>query len=458
MKSYILLLTIFILNKNTRAQDCWEIISAGGLHSIGLKSDGSLWAWGHNTHGQLGISKTSQPILKPIQVGNEKKWRIVNASEVNSFGIKTNGTLWGWGHNLHGSLGIGSVEIQLEPIQIGTDSNWKEIFTGCGFHCYAIKNDSSIWAWGFNSNGQLGDNSLKNIIEPVRFDKNKEWSKISVGFDHSIGLKFDGTLWTWGGNSHGQLGIGTNINEIKPKQIGIDTNWLDIAAGFGSNLALKKDGSLWAWGHNNNGQLGDGTNISKNIPIQIGNEQNWSKIYIRSSAYAIKKDGTLWAWGDNYNGNLANGSVINENIPKQIGHDSKWNRISASFHIFGTKNDKSIFTWGYNSYGQLGVNNTVNQNQLFHFNTFNCNSLIQNANREAINILPNPFYSKITIYAQNEINVKGYIFNEIGQRVFTFYINKENNHFDLSFLHKGIYKVLFIKNDQILSYKTIVKQ
>ncbi|MCF8423809.1 MAG: T9SS type A sorting domain-containing protein [Bacteroidia bacterium] len=195
---------------------------------------------------------------------------------------------------------------------------WSQIANGL-YHTLAIKTDGTLWAWGRNNKGQLGDLTTTDKNVPTQIGIATNWSKITARQYHSLAIKTDGTLWAWGDNSTGAVGDGTNTDKNVPTQIGIATNWNKITAGRYHSLATKTDGTLWAWGDNFYGTLGDGTNTDKNVPTQIGTATNWSKITAGDGYnHAIRTDGTLWAWGAN-GGSLGDGTNTNKNAPAQIG-------------------------------------------------------------------------------------------------------------------------------------------
>ena len=304
----------------------WSKVYAGNNHSLAIKTDGTLWAWGCNYSGQLGDG-TNEDRNVPTKIGTENIWSQISAGYGHCLAIKTDGTLWAWGFNDYGQLGDENTTVYKNaPTKIGIDNNWSQIGAG-GRHSLAIKTDGTLWAWGFNYYGQLGDGTeffpwylpYKNV--PTKIGADKNWSKICPGTYHSLAIKTDGTLWAWGNNEYGELGDGTMVIKNVPAKIGTDNNWSQISAGWGYSLAIKTDGTVWTWGVNYQGQLGDGTSKNKNIPTKIGTDNNWSQISALSHhSLAIKTDGTLWAWGDNYWGQLANGTCEDCYVPNALAY------------------------------------------------------------------------------------------------------------------------------------------
>ena len=330
-------------------------IAAGGIHTLAIKSDGTLWAWGANEYGQLGDG-TGTDKHSPVQIGADH-WISIAAGGVHSLGIKSDGTLWAWGANGVGQLGDGTGTLKASPVQIGGD-HWISITAGEGTSL-GLKSDGTLWAWGYNEYGQLGDGTTVTKLSPVQIGTD-HWYSIAAGGYHTLGLKSDGTLWAWGSNAYGQLGDGTTIDKHMPVQIST-AQWDSITAGCSHSLGLKSDGTLWAWGANEHGQLGNRTTTEKHSPVQIGTA-HW--VTIATGAFhnlGITSNGTLWAWGYNNYGQLGNRTTRDGRSPGQISK-GQWVSISAGeYHSLGVKSDGTVWAWGDNTAGKLGDGTTTNR-------------------------------------------------------------------------------------------------
>ncbi|MFH0888442.1 MAG: tetratricopeptide repeat protein [Planctomycetota bacterium] len=311
-------------------------------------------------------NKTAVEAITRIEKESTKKigWLSLTLGGAHGVGVKTDGTLWSWGLNQSGQLGDGTNTSRNKPGQIGKDINWLSIVAGSS-HTLALKSDGSLWAWGANEYGQLGDGTTKNRNSPIRIGTDTTWSVINCGLNHSIALKINGTLWTWGKNGYGALGDGTWEHKNVPIQIGIDTNWAIIAGGSELTAVLKTDGTLWTWGCSLFGQLGDGLpNHNRNRPMQIGTDTDWAAMVSNNASItALKKNGTIWTWGNNNFGQLGDGTWIDRNVPVQMGIDTDWAMIQAGGGNFmALKSDGSLWAWGANGSGQLGIGTKTNKN------------------------------------------------------------------------------------------------
>jgi len=336
-----------------------KTVSAGYMHTAAIKEDGTLWVWGFNDSGQLGLST---PVIATVPIQIEGKWKAVSAGWDHTAAIKTDGTLWAWGNNWFGQLGDGTTINSNTPVQESTHaSNWVTISAGGG-HTVAIKTDGSLWTWGWNILGQLGLGDTTNRETPVQVLPGTTWETVSAG-DHTAAIKTDGSLWAWGKNTYGQLGDGTTIDSNTPVQESTHaSNWVTVSAGYDHTVAIKTDGSLWTWGDNSYGKLGLGdTTINSNTPVQESTHaSNWVTVSARGShTAAIKTDGSLWTWGQNTYGQLGNGtggSHINHTPAKIWGKDANnWKTVSAGYyHTTAIKEDGVLWSWGSNFDGQLG--------------------------------------------------------------------------------------------------------
>lgn len=368
-KLIVLFLTLFIV-RNSFAQTttgCWKSFSSGEFFSLGITSDGKLWSWGFNNFAQLGLGtqgNTSNPLKS--QIGTDTDWKEVEAGLEYGLAIKDNGTLWAWGANSFGMLGDGTGETRKSPIQVGTDSNWSKVSANETF-TLALKSDGTLWAWGRNNEGQIGDGTYTVRAVPTQIGVDTDWSEISAGQRHSVAIKKNGTLWAWGVHDNGQLGLGTTsfANVNIPTQVGSSSDWKTISAGRNFNLAIKKDGTLWSWGQNDFGQLGDGSSFGRSkVPTQIGTDTDWASIATGDiHSMALKSDGTRWAWGTNGSGSNTSGSkgalgdstFINKNIPIQIGTDNDWEKLQAGMYFsICLKKDGTLWSNGRNTAGELG--------------------------------------------------------------------------------------------------------
>jgi alpha-tubulin suppressor-like RCC1 family protein len=299
-------------------------ITAGADHSLALKRDGTVWAWGSNASGQLGDgTMTDSLVPKKISSSSLSGVIAIAATTSHNLALKSDGTVWGWGHNYYGELGDGTYMTSiLTPKQISTSLLSGVIAIAMGnYHSLALKSDGTVWAWGANYLGQLGDGTTTASLVPKQISSIalSEVIAITAGYYHSLALKSDGTVWTWGKNSNGQLGDGTTTNILVPKQV--LSGVIAIAAGAFYSLALKSDGTVWGWGYNSYGELGDGTTTDSLVPKQISSSSLSGVNAIAAGAdhsLALKSDGTVWAWGNNYCGQLGDGTTTERHTPEQV--------------------------------------------------------------------------------------------------------------------------------------------
>jgi|GEM_PF-1080680 len=318
--------------------DVWDMISAGTSHSLAIHEDGSLWAWGNQLDGRLGNGAISGSIYTPVRVATQTQhmgytWNYVSAGFDFSFAIRNDGTLWAWGRGNGNRLGVGDTRRRDIPYQVGTDSSWESVSAG-NAHTLAIRTDGSLWAWGSGTNGRLGQGSQSNISTPTQIGTASDWISVSAGNTHSVGIRGDrsnieegGTLWAWGANANGRLGNGlTTGNTTSPVQIiaeGVPASgWAQASAGHFHTLAVRAmpEATMWAWGLGTNGRIGDGETIQRTTPVEIGTSPDWVEQWIsvsagtdHSTALSLHTDGNgdeewvVWHWG------------VYSNVPVEVG-------------------------------------------------------------------------------------------------------------------------------------------
>ncbi len=287
---------------------------------------------------------------------------MVAAGDSHSVLLNSDGTLWTWGFNGDGELGDGATADRGVPAKIGSSSNWSVVGAG-HWHSAGIQSDASLWTWGWNFYGQLGNGTAADSLSPLRIGSSASWARVSGGDSHTLALRTDGTLWSWGFNGDGELGNGTNTDGASPSAVSGGGTWSGASAGGFHSSAVRTDGSLWAWGWNFYGQLGIGTVTDRSVPTQVGTEKVWSQVSAGGfHTLAIKTDGTLWAWGFNGDGELGIGTTDDQSAPVRVGTDNRWIAVFAGeFHSAAIKSDGTLWTWGYNNSGQLGDGTTTDR-------------------------------------------------------------------------------------------------
>ena len=280
-----------------------------------------------------------------------------------SVALKSDGSLWGWGANGTGQLGDESIAEVHAPAHLGTASDWVSVAAGSDW-TLAVRSDGSLWGWGANTSGKLGLVGVARQKTPARIVQSTGWVAVAAGTDHSLAIKSDGSLWSWGANRFGQLGDGSTSQRDVPTRVGSASNWVAIAAGEQFSFGIQSDGSLWTWGFNSYFQQGFGDQTQRHVPTRVGTTTGWVAIAAGAvHILALKSDGTLWGCGDNLYGEMGNGSRV-YSVNKtfyQIG-TATWKSIAAgNRYSLGVKSDGSLWAWGKNDQGQLGDGGTSQQ-------------------------------------------------------------------------------------------------
>jgi alpha-tubulin suppressor-like RCC1 family protein len=309
----------------------WAAVTGGTSHALGIKPDGSLWAWGDNALGQLGLNLPTQFVYSPVQVGTSS-WTTIASGQTHSLAIRIDGALFTWGRNLSGELGHGDAISRSSPIQVGT-SNWSVISGGNGTSG-GITTDGALFMWGAAGSGRLGDGFVISRSSPVQIGTSS-WSAVTAGGRrHTLAIRIDGLLFAWGDNQLGQYGSGAAgfaTNRSSPTLIGAPvSSWSAVKAGADYTIGIRSTGELFSWGYNAVGSLGDGTVISRSSPVQIGSE-TWIAIATAhsqgdnlpdnnsGSTLALRSNNTLWTWGPGNLGQLGDNNLANRSSPIQVG-------------------------------------------------------------------------------------------------------------------------------------------
>jgi len=316
-----------------------QAFAAFSYHSTTVQTDGTLLAWGDNMYGQLGdgttVDKHNPVVVTDAQGNTITGIQFVTTGYTHTVALKGDGTLLAWGHNRYGQLGDGTTVNKSNPVVVtdalGNPITGVQSIAAGGSYVVALKTDGALIAWGDNRYGQLGDGTTVDKHNPVVVtdalgNPITGIQSVATGAYHTVALKTDGTLLAWGSNWNGLLGDGTTVDKSSPVVVtdalgNTITGIQSITAGYHHTLALKTDGTLLAWGYNTVGQLGDGTTVDKYNPVVVKDAQGNPITGIQSitagydHTLALKTDGTLLAWGVNWYGELGDGTTVDKHNP-----------------------------------------------------------------------------------------------------------------------------------------------
>lgn len=332
-------------------------VAAGSTHTAAVTKDGDLYMWGRNYYGQLGVYSNADSKI-PIKVNNssstlpEKSVKYIALGYYHSAAITKDGSLYMWGYNRSGQLGDGTTTDRYTPVKIM--DNVASVSLG-GSHSAAVTKDGSLYMWGDNGNGRLGDGTTTDRYTPVKIMDNV--ASVSLGSSHSAAITKDGSLYMWGYNYYGQLGDGTTTDRYTP--VKIMDNVASVSLGGNHSAAITKDSNLYMWGGNGSGQLGDGTTDNKARPHRVASNVQSVKLGY-SHTTVISKDGGLYTWGYNYYGQLGNGTTTDSSNPIKIMNDAI-DCAGGDNHTIVLKKDGTVYTWGDNYHGQLGDDTTTDR-------------------------------------------------------------------------------------------------
>ena len=342
-------------------------LSTGGYHTCVAKNNGTLWCWGFNAGGQLGDG-TNTDKYYPWQITSVGNSVVeVAAGFDHTCARMKDGTLWCWGLNGSGQVGDGSGINRNVPVQLTTLGNTVAGVSAGDEHTCARKLDGSLWCWGNNAYGQLGDGTKTFQPAPVRVMVGTSFIEVSAGGYHTCARAGDGTMWCWGENNVGMLGDGTTTNRSTPVQVtGLPVPAAEVSAGEDHTCARLTDGTLWCWGWNFHAQLGDGSHTDSSVPLWVDRlgTQVTEVSTGRDFTCARKADASLWCWGYNDYGELGNGTVAEKTIPAAVSViGANVDQVSAG-QYFTCASDiyGNTWCWGSNLTGQLGTGTLTDSN------------------------------------------------------------------------------------------------
>jgi len=338
---------------------CKISVGTNNNYTTGIDNYGLIWGWGYNNFGQLGDNNRTQRNTPVSISGAKKTFCIISNGNNHSVGIDKNGQVWCWGLDNFGQLGNNSVINKCTPVSIsGVKKTFCNISSGI-HHTIVIDHIGQVWSWGYNINGQIGDNTVTNRCTPVSIlGSKKTFCNISSGQYFAIGLDKNGQVWGWGYNSKGQIGDNTVTSRRTPVSIlGSLKTFCNIIAGASHTIGIDNNGQVWSWGNNNTGQLGDNTTSSRRTPVSIlGAKKTFCKISAGpSNSAGIDKNGQVWGWGYNSKGQLGDNTIIQKYTPVSILGVKKTfcSIISGTEYTIGIDKNNLVWGWGYNNVGQI---------------------------------------------------------------------------------------------------------
>jgi len=330
------------------------------------------WAWGCNSVGQLGDGTTVNKSSPVSVVGGFCDWSKISVGAHHTLAIRTNGTAWAWGCAGSGRLGDNTTVAKSSPVSVvGGFADWCAVAAGCG-HSLAVRTNGTAWAWGFAGGGVLGDNTTTAKSSPVSVVGGfTNWCAVAAGgrpiqsSGHSVGIRTNGSVWAWGCNNAGQLGDNTAVSKSSPVSIVGGFSWCKIAAGGQSTFAIRNDGTAWAWGCGLNGLLGDNAGTTKSSPVLVaGGFTDWCDIASgHQHTHAVRTNGTLWSWGVGGSGSLGdNCTTVRSSPVSVVGGFTDWCQVSAGqYRGAAVRTNGTAWAWGAAASGRLGNNCTTDR-------------------------------------------------------------------------------------------------
>jgi len=346
-------------------------ISAGETHSLALVGNDKLFAWGGNSNGRLGLGDIDTRYTPHYVSAGGRKYKAIAAGGDHTLAIAQNGDLYSWGRNFYGQLGLGDATDRNTPVHVNNGSRKYKAIAASQHHSFAIAENGDLYAWGYNFNGRLGLGNETDRNIPVYVNNgSRKYKAISSKGSHSLAIAENGDLYAWGINTNGQLGLGnTSTGPFIPTYVSSGSRkYKAIAAGGNFSLAIAENGDLYAWGINTNGQLGLGnTSTGPFIPTYVSSGSRKYKAITAGISFslAIAENGDLYSWGMNSAGQLGLGNTsTGPTTPTHVSSSSrKYRAIASGFiHSLAIAENGDLYVWGLNSTGQLGLGDITPRN------------------------------------------------------------------------------------------------
>jgi alpha-tubulin suppressor-like RCC1 family protein len=324
----------------------WKTIATDRKYTCGVRTDRSLWCWGFQARGD------GQDVIHtiPFQVDPGSRWSAISVRNDHICGVRISGSLWCWGDNYRGHAIPGIIKaVHLKPTRVGTKSYWRAVAGGGNFTC-GLRSDSSLWCWGGNGNAELGDGTRVSSWEiPIQtqIGRAANWTSLAAGTDQTCGIRADHSLWCWGGNAYGQLGDGTTTDRSMPTRMAAASGtrgWKRVGAGEHVTCAVASNGSLWCWGN-----LQQASTDSERVttPVQLGVDLTWRDVAVGTErSCAITTQGAIWCWGRHYP--LRGDKPYDNLVP--VGTGAVWTKVTAGLlFMCGIQQDGSLWYWDEHS-------------------------------------------------------------------------------------------------------------
>lgn len=337
-------------------------IAARSTGASAIALDGTMWGWGPNGVGQVG-NGARDAVLLPVQASADPGWTALSGGWWHNVGL-CGGALWGWGESNHGELGPGTA-LRLDPGPLATTATFAQVAAGT-MHTVALRDDGTIWTFGDGRGGQLGNGSTaqRSTLEPVQLPTTATWTAIAAGSMHTLAIRSDGTLWAWGANYYGEVGDGTFTTRSVPAQIDAGSDWIFVAAGLTSSFGIRSDGSLWGWGMRPGSADMRAIALSPTYaltPERIGTDAGWTDVVAGWYHVLARRGGELYTWGANNYGQLGDGTLVSRTTPALVGAGTSWNHIAASaYSSYALDANGELHVWGGNQIGELGIGTAGN--------------------------------------------------------------------------------------------------